>query len=222
MSIDLGLNNLASMTFLENKESYILNGKPVKSLNNFVNNRISYLQMVEMKSKKTSKIKDTKQIRNLRRYRENYINNYFHKVSRELINIALKNSVKTIVIGDISLIKQEMNYNKSFVQLPLQRLVGLIKYKAEVMGMEVKLIKESYTSGCSSLDIEPINKVHYNKNRRISRGLFKSNSGLLINADINGSLNILRLYVKDKSIPELIKSAKGNGVVNSPVKLRVA
>ena len=88
--------------------------------------------------------------------------------------------------------------------------------------MEVKLIKESYTSGCSSLDIEPINKVHYNKSRRISRGLFKSNSGLLINADINGSLNILRLYVKDKSIPELIKSARGNGVVNSPVKLRVA
>ena len=222
MSIDLGLNNLASITFLCDSDSYILNGRPVKSLNNFVNNRISYLQMVEMKSKKTSKIKDTKKIRNLRKYRENYINNYFHKISREIIKIALKHNVKTVVIGDISLIKQEMNYNKSFVQLPLQRLVDLIKYKAELTGMEVQLIKESYTSGCSSLDIEPINKVYYNKNRRIYRGLFKSNKGLLINADINGSLNILRLYVKDKSIPELIKLAMANGVVNSPTKLRVA
>lgn len=222
MSIDLGLNNLASITFLNDSDSYILNGRPIKSLNNFVNKRISYLQMVEMKSKKTSKIKDTKQIKKLRKYRENYINNYFHKVSREIINIAIKHSVKTIVIGDISLIKQEMNYNKSFVQLPLQRLVNLIQYKAKLAGMEVKLIKESYTSGCSSLDIEPINKAHYNKNRRIYRGLFKSNTGLLINADINGSLNILRLYVKDTSIPELIISAKANGVVNSPIKLRVA
>lgn len=222
MSIDLGLNNLASITFLNDSDSYILNGKPVKSVNNFVNKRISYLQMVEMKSKKTSKIKDTKQIKKLRKYRENYINNYFHKVSKEIINIAIKHSVKTIVIGDISLIKQEMNYNSSFVQIPLQRLVGLLKYKAELVGMELKLQKESYTSGCSSLDIEPINKSHYKKNRRIKRGLFKSNKGLLINADINGSLNILRLYVKDKSIPELIKLAEAKGFVNNPIKLRVA
>ena len=221
MSIDLGLNNLASITFLNDSDSFILNGKPVKSVNNFVNRRISYLQMVEMKSKKTSKIKDTKQIKKLRKYRENYINNYFHKVSREIISIAIKHSVKTIVIGDISLIKQEMNYNKGFVQIPLQRLVGLLKYKAELIGIELKLQKEVYTSGCSSLDIEPINKSHYKKNRRIKRGLFKSNKGLLINADINGSLNILRLYVKDKSIPELIKLAEAKGFVNNPIKLRV-
>lgn len=222
MSIDLGLNNLASITFLNDSDSYILNGKPVKALNNFVNKRISYLQMVEMKSKKTSKIKDTKQIKKLRKYRENYINNYFHKVSREIINIAIKHSVKTIVIGDISLIKQEMNYNSSFVQIPLQKLVSFLKYKAELIGIELKLQKEAYTSGCSSLDIEPINKSHYKKSRRIKRGLFKSNKGLLINADINGSLNILRLYIKDKSIPELIKLAEAKGFVNNPIKLRVA
>ena len=222
MSIDLGLNNLVTITFLNDSDSYIFNGKPVKAVNNFVNRKISYLQMVEMKSKKTSKIKDTKKIKKLRKYRENYINNYFHKVSREIINIAIKHRVKTIVIGDISLIKQEMNYNKSFVQIPLQRLVGLLKYKAELVGMELKLQKESYTSGCSSLDLEPINKSHYKKNRRIKRGLFKSNKGLLINADVNGSLNILRLYVKDKSIPELINLAEDKGFVNNPIKLRVA
>ena len=222
MSIDLGLTNLATMTFLDHSESCILNGKPVKAVNSFVNNKISYLQMTQMKCKKTSKIKDTKQIKRLRKYRENYINNYFHKASKRIINTAYEHKVKTIVIGDISLIKQEMNYNKSFVQLPLQRLVKLIKYKAELIGMEVKIIKESYTSGCSSLDIEPINKAHYNKSRRIKRGLFKSNTGLLINADVNGSLNILRLYVKDKSIPKLIKEARGKGHVNSPIKLRVA
>ena len=221
MSIDLGLNNLASITFLNDSDSYILNGKPVKSINNFVNKRISYLQMVEMKSKKTSKIRDTKQIKKLRKYRENYINNYFHKVSKEIINIATKHKVKTIVIGDISSIKQEINYNSSFIQIPLQRLVGLLKYKAELIGIELELQKEVYTSGCSSLDIEPINKSYYNKSRRIKRGLFKSNKELLINADINGSLNVLRLYVKDKSIPELIKLAEVKGFVNNPIKLRV-
>lgn len=221
MSIDLGLSNLATLTFLNDSESYIINGKPVKAANSFVNNKISYLQMVEMKRKKTSKIKDTKEIKRLRKYRENYINNYFHKASKRIINTAYEHKVRTIVIGDISLIKQEMNYNKHFVQLPLQKLVQLIKYKAELIGMEVVAIKENYTSGCSALDLEPIIKEYYNKNRRIYRGLFKTNTGILINADVNGSLNILRKY-DHKSIPKLIQLAMDKGYVNNPTKLRVA
>ena len=113
-----------------------------------------------------------------------------------------------------------MNYNHNFVQIPVQRIVELIKYKAELKGIEVAVIKESYTSGCSALDLEPITKKYYNKNRRVYRGLFKSNTGILINADVNGSLNILRKY--DNSIPELIKLAMGKGYVNNPIKLRVA
>ena len=222
MAIDLGLSNLATITFKDDEESYIINGKPLKSVNSFVNKKIAYLQSISMSMTGSDKHKDTKTITKLRRYRENYISNYLHKASREVINLALKHKCKTIVIGDIEGIKVNMNFNKSFVQLPIQRLKELIEYKAKLIGIEIKLKKEAYSSGCSALDLEPINKANYNKNRRIYRGLFKSNIGIKINADINGSLNILRLYNKDKCIPKLIRLAKDKGYVNSPVKLRVA
>lgn len=101
-------------------------------------------------------------------------------------------------------------------------MADLIKYKAELLGIKIKFERESYTSGCSVLDLEPINKISYNKNRRLYRGLFKSNTGININADANGSLNIVRLYTKDKCIPKLIQIAKDKGYMNSPVKQRVA
>ncbi|KEI94126.1 transposase (plasmid) [Clostridium botulinum A2B7 92] len=222
MAIDLGLNNLATITFLANEDSYIINGKPLKSVNSFVNKKIAYLQSIAMSMTGSAKHKDTKGITKLRRYRENYINNYLHKSSKQVIELALNYKVKTIVIGDIKGIKLNMNYAKTFVQVPIQRFKELIEYKARLLGIEVKYQKEAYSSGCSALDLESINKVSYNKNRRIYRGLFKSNTDIKINADVNGSLNILRLYVKDKCIPKLIKIVKDMGYVNSPVKQRIA
>lgn len=222
MAIDLGLNNLATLTFSDNSESYIINGKPVKAVNSFVNKKISKLQSIEMKCKKTFKIKDTKAITNLRKYRTNYMNNYFHKASTEIINIALRYKCKTIVIGDIKGIKQNMDFNKIFVQVPIQHLVDLITYKAKIQGIEIIKKKESYTSGCSAIDSEEINKNNYNKERRIHRGLFKTNAGIFVNADVNGSLNILRLYVKNKCIPRLLQEARDNGYVSNPIMLRVA
>lgn len=222
MAIDLGLNNLATITFMENEESYIINGKPLKSVNNFVNKKIAYLQSIAMSMTGSHKHKDTKAITKLRVYRENYINNYLHKSSRQVINLALKHKCKTIVIGDIEGIKQNMNYGKTFVQIPIAKFKELIEYKAQLLGIEIKLQKEAYSSGCSALDLEPINNTYYNKNRRIYRGLFKSNTGANVNADVNGSLNILRLYNKEKCIPKLIKLARDKGYVNNPVKQRVA
>ncbi|SHM64555.1 zinc ribbon domain-containing protein, partial [Halanaerobium congolense] len=111
---------------------------------------------------------------------------------------------------------------KSFVQIPIQRLVELIEYKAKLNGIKVVKINESYTSGCSALDLEKTNKSNYNKSRRIKRGLFKTNQGLLINADQNGSLNILRKYLKNKCILRPIKQARDNGYVANPSRLRVS
>ena len=126
------------------------------------------------------------------------------------------NNCSTIVIGDISGIKQESPI-KGFVQIPIQRLVEQIKYKAELVDMKVVLQNESYTSGVSAIDLEPVDKVYYNKNRRIVRGLFKSNAGLLINADINGSLNILRRY--NNVVPELVIQVRDNGLVDNPIRI---
>ena len=217
MSIDLGLSNLATITTLNNSTSYIINGKPLKSVNSFVNKEIARLQSLLMLSKKTSKIKDTKEIKRLRTYRHNYILDYLHKASRRVVNLAIKNQCKTIVIGNIKNIKQNMNFNKTFVQIPLQQFVGLIQYKALLQGISVRFQNEAYSSGCSALDLDPIKKSFYNKKRRLFRGLFCSNKNICINADVNGSLNILRLYLKDECIPRLINLAKDKGFVFNPV-----
>lgn len=219
MAIDLGLDNLAALTFKEGNETYLFCGKKLKSINAFVNKKIAYYQGIEMNKHGSNKFKNTKMINSLRRYRNNYVNDYLHKVSKNIIDKAIEHKVKKIVIGKIKGIKQDMNYNKSFVQVPVQRLAELIKYKAELQGIEVKFKEESYTSGCSAFDLEPINKKHYDKTRRVVRGLFKSSLGL-VNSDVNGSLNILRK--EEKCIPEIVQTMRDKGSVSSPLRVRVA
>ena len=222
MAIDLGLNNLATLTFKDNTENYIINGKPIKSKNSYFNKEISKLQSIRMKQNGSKKFRNTKRIKQLRIKRKNYIRNYLHQAGRKIINLAKNHQVSKIIIGDIKQIKQNMKYNKSFVQIPIQRLKKLIEYKAKLEGIELITVKETYTSGCSALDLEKISKKNYNKSRRIERGLFKSNTGLTINSDVNGSLNIMRRFLKEKCIPELVNQARDNGVVNPPSRLRIA
>ncbi|WP_335618660.1 transposase [Clostridium botulinum] len=219
MSIDIGLDNLATITFKNGINQYVYCGKKLKSVNSYANKRIAYLQAIEMKKYGSDKFKNTKEINRLRKYRNNYINDYLHKVSKNIIDKAIKNNVGKIVIGKLKDIKQDMNYNKSFVQIPIQRLVELITYKAKLKGIEIKLQEESYTSGCSAIDLEPVTKKYYNKSRRITRGLFKSGYGIL-NADINGSLNILRK--SEKCIPDLVNAMGDKGNWTHPQRIRIA
>ncbi|SEM55095.1 transposase, IS605 OrfB family, central region, partial [Candidatus Frackibacter sp. WG12] len=222
MAIDLGLNNLATLTFKDNVDNYIINGKSIKSKNSYFNKEITKLQAIKMKQTGSKNFKDTNKIKKLRIKRNNYILDYLHKASRKIINLAKEYQVSKIIIGDIKQIKQNMNYNKSFVQVPMQRLKELIEYKAKLEGIELITINEAYTSGCSALDLERLNRDNYNKSRRIERGLFKSNIGLTINADVNGSLNIMRKFLNKKCIPKLVNQARDNGVVNPPSRLRIA
>ena len=113
-----------------------------------------------------------------------------------------------------------MDYNKDFVQLPLQELVKKIEYKAKLEGIKVIKINEKYTSGVSAIDNEEVKKENYNKKRRKYRGLFITEEGKKINADINGSLNILRKYIKNY-IPNQ-EIAMDNGREQRPIKKRVA
>lgn len=222
MSIDLGRDNLATLTFLEDTESYLIDGKILKSKISYYNKEIARLNSIAMKQVGDSKkFKNTKQINKLYAKRDNFVNNYIHKASRKIIDLALQHNCNTIVIGDIEGIKQENNV-KSFVNIPHQKLVDKIEYKAKLVGLKVVYVKENYTSGCSALDLENINKANYDKSRRIVRGLFRSNKGILVNSDVNGSLNILRKYVKDKCIPKLMQSVMDNGALNTPLRIRVA
>jgi len=222
ISIDLGRDNLATLTFLEDTESYLIDGKVLKSKISYYNKEIARLNSIGMKQVgDRKKLKNTKQINKLYAKRNNFVNDYIHKASRKIIDLALQHNCNTIVIGDIEGIKQE-NDIKSFVNMPHQKLVDKIEYKAKLVGLKVVYVKENYTSGCSAFDLENINKDNYDKSRRIVRGLFRSNKGILVNSDVNGSLNILRKYVKDKCIPKLIQSAMDNGGLNTPLRIRVA
>lgn len=166
MSIDLGLDNLATITFRDTTKSYIIDGKYAKSKNSYYNKEIGKLTSIAMKqSKDSKKFKRTKQITKLQTKRNNFLKDYIHKASRKIIDLAINYQCKTIVIGDFSGIKQK-NTSKSFVQIPQQQLIDKIKYKAKLLGIKVIIQNESYTSGCSAIDLEPINKKNYNKNRK--------------------------------------------------------
>ena len=220
-AIDLGLNNVVAMTNKDNLNTLLISGREAKSKNKYILNKIKHLQQIAMKMTKDSKKhKNTKQIKKLYNDRQNYMNTFMHKVSKMVIEYALENKCNKIILGDLKDIKQDMDYNKDFVQLPLQMLVQKIEYKARHKGIEVIKISERYTSGVSALDNETITKENYNPKRRICRGLFITNRGKKINADINGSLNILIRYIKNH-IPNL-EIAMDNGREQRPIKKRVA
>ena len=224
MAIDLGLNNLATIVFNRSKQTYIIDGKVLKCKQSYYNKKISIMQSKEMKRLHDSeKFKDTKRIKRIRKKFNNFCDNYIHTASRVIVNLALKHNCSKIVIGDFKGVKNG-NKAKLFVKIPHTRLIELIKYKAKKAGIKVIMINESYTSGCSCLDGEKVGKNAYNKKRRISRGMFRSNQGILINADVNGAYNILYKFSKTsaKSISKYVVHSKFkannmyNGTMASP------
>ena len=109
--------------------------------------------------------------------------------------------------------------NQNFINIGINQLRQKLFDKCNAFGINFIEQEESYTSGCSALDLEPITKKSYDKSRRIVRGLFASSYGI-INSDVNGSLNILRK--SEKCIPDLIKLKRDNGKLDSPKRIRVA
>jgi putative transposase len=152
---------------------------------------------------------DTKRIQKLRVKRNNKINDIFHKLSRAIIEYSKENDLGTIVIGYNERWKQNVNLgkktNQNFVQVPFSNLLQKIKYKATLVGTRVLLQEESYTSKCSFLDNEPIEKRDSHAGIRISRGLFRSSNGTIINADINASYNIMKKAVPNSIVDDGIE-----------------
>jgi putative transposase len=193
IGIDLGLNNLASVVSTGG-DSFILNGKPLKSINQYFNKTKSRLQ-----SKLRLDQFSSRRIKRLAYKRNNKINDYIHKASKYIIDYCLTNDIGKIVIGSNKSWKQGIKLgsrtNQSFVGIPFHLFIEKIRYKASLAGIEVITTEESYTSKCSFIDNEPLKKHGIYMGKRVSRGMFKSQDGLLINADINGAFNIIRKVV---------------------------
>lgn len=214
VGIDLGLNNLATIGG-NNTKPMIVNGRPLKSINQYYNKQLAFLKSRQdtCNNKKVNSLK----IKQLTNKRNNKIKDYLHKSSRMLVNQLVSNNVSIIVIGHNKEWKQDINIgkvnNQKFVQIPYNQFIEMITYKAELEGIKVIQREESYTSKCSFIDNEPICKHETYQGKRIKRGLFKSASGRLINADINGALNILK-----KEIPNAFEGY-GIEVCSTPVVL---
>lgn len=193
VSIDLGINNFVTMTNNVGKQPIIINGKGIKSVNQYYNKKLA-----EMKSElKKRHGKDwSSKIDKLNQKRLNRVKNFMHNTSRYIINYCKENDIDTIIIGINREWKQELNMskqiNQKFVNIPYDLLINQLQYKCQDNNIKFIETEEKYTSGTSFIDNELPTKENYDKCRRIRRGLFKSNEGKLINSDVNGSYQIMK------------------------------
>lgn len=196
-SIDIGVNNLAAIT--SNKPGFVpllVNGRPVKSLNQSYNKRRAKLQSGLPKG-----IFATRHLEAITDQRARSILSYLHTASRTIIDRLVAEGIGTLVIGKNVGWKQDVEMgkqgNQRFVMIPHARFIDMLTYKAELVGMQVIVTEESYTSKCSFLDDEVIGKHATYAGQRVKRGLFRSALGIFVNADVNGSYNILRKAIAD-------------------------
>ena len=198
-SIDLGLNNLATVGSNVVKP-FIINGRPLKSINQYWNKEKSRLQSLLKGNKKTSK-----RIESITNKRNNKVKDYLHKSSKMLVNFLVSNDISTLVIGYNEEWKQNINIgkknNQTFVNIPFYTFIQQLEYKCKLEGINIILTEESYTSKCSFLDNESVEKHESYLGKRIKRGLFRSAKNRIINADLNGSLNILKKVVGEFQYP---------------------
>jgi putative transposase len=216
LSIDLGLNNLLTCFDLNNKKSFIIDGKDIKSINRYFNKKISSLKSI---LKKVNDKNTSAQINKLWYRRENILKDKLHKISKYIVNYCIDNDINEIIIGNNKGWKQDINLgkknNQNFVSIPYNQIINYLKYKGEEVNIKVNIIEESYTSKCSSLSNEKIEKKDQYNGKRIFRGLFKDSTiNKTINADVNGAINIMR-----KSNPKLATIGT-NGTMIVPVIIR--
>jgi putative transposase len=224
--IDLGLNNLVALT--SNQPGFVpllINGRPLKSINQFYNKRSSQLQSQLKGNRKTSP-----RIQRLTRCRNQKVDNYLHYTSRTIVNILVAQRIGTLVIGKNAQWKTDINLgkqtNQNFVSIPHARLIEMLEYKAFLVGIKVIVQEESYTSRANFLGLDPIpvygktEKKPAFTGKRINRGLYKTSTNQLINSDVNGAYNILR-----KAIPNAFSNGIESCVVQprrvNPLKVKV-
>lgn len=218
LGIDLGLNNLASCTNTKNTESFLVNGRPIKSINQYYNKRLAKLKsQLENNHRRRS----SKRISKLTLKRNNKIKDYIHKSSKKIIDYCIKNNIDNIVLGKNDGWKQRINIGKrntqSFVAVPFDILEQQLSYKSRLAGINFTTVNEAYTSKCSALDLEKICKHESYLGKRVKRGLFRTKKGVYLNADINASLNILRKVAKNEDF--IFKFSRG--LVVNPLKINL-
>ena len=199
-SIDLGVNNFITLVYLQpNIDPVIYSGKYLKSYNKNFNKKLAKLQSkIDTAENNNQPNLNTlmNQREQLYQKRNQYFNTNLHQISNLIIRDLIKNNVTQLIIGYNKQWKTESKLskkvNQTFVQIPYFKLIQILKYKANELGITVFETEEKHTSGASFLDQEQPTKQNYNKSRRIHRGLFRSATNQLINADVNAAYQITK------------------------------
>lgn len=224
LAIDLGLNNLATCV-TNNGGSFIIDGRKLKSINQWYNKENSRLQSF----KDLQGIKHvTKKQYLLANKRNNRVNDYINKTCRIIITYCIDNKIGNLVIGYNETLQRNINIgrknNQNFVNIPVGNIKEKLEYLCKLYGINFTKQEESYTSKASFLDKDEIPKYNQDNpidykfsGRRIKRGLYKTKKGILINADVNGSLNILK-----KSSVVSLETLYSSGEVDTPIRIRIS
>ena len=223
LGIDLGIDNLCTCVS-NNGASFIIDGRKLKSINQYYNKINAKLQSIKDKQKIEH---ITLRQKRIARKRNNRIEDYLSKAARIIINYCLNNDIGKLVLGYNEDFQRNSNIgsinNQNFVNIPYGKLRDKLIYLCKLYGIEFKLQEESYTSKASFFDGDEI-PIYDKENlqeyifsgKRIKRGLYQTSTGKLINADCNGALNILR---KSKVVDLSILYNRGE--LNTPKRIRV-
>ena len=224
LAIDLGINNLCTCV-TSNGYSFIIDGKRLKSINQWYNKENAKLQS----------IKDKQGIDNITlrqsiilNNRNNKINDYMSKALRYIIDYCINNDIGNIIVGYNETFQRNSDIgkrnNQTFVNIPYGKLRDKLEYLSKLYGINIIKQEESYTSKASFFDKDNIpiycdnnHNAYSFSGQRIKRGLYKTGSNKLINADINGALNIMR-----KSSVVDINILYSRGEVDTPIRIRIA
>ena len=223
LAIDIGLDNLATCV-TNSGESFIIDGRKIKSINQYWNKRNAKYQGIADKQE----IGRTRFLDNITMKRNNQVKDYIHKTARYIVNYCIEHKIGTIICGYNEDFKRGINLgrktNQKFVQIPFCKLKDYLKYKCELHGIDYMEQEESYTSKASFFDLDNIpvyeEGVHHNgefSGQRIYRGLYRSSDKTVINADVNGAANILRKSKHDFDFEKMCRGLKA-----SPMRIRLS
>ena len=225
LALDLGINNLVTAVSSEGK-SFIVDGKRLKSINQWYNKRNAQLQSI--KDKQHLGYRPTNRQKANTRDRNNKVNDYMNKAARKIIDYCISNDIGTLVVGYNETFQRGTDMgkrnNQYFVNIPYGQLRSKLEYLCELNGIAFVKQEESYTSKSSFWDRDDL-PIYNNDNpmtytfsgTRIHRGMYQCKNDKCLNADVNGALNILR-----KSNVVSLEGLYTRGEVDTPVRIRLA
>ena len=224
LAIDLGVNNLCTCVTNIGK-SFIVDGRKLKSINQFFNKQNARLQSIKDKQ---NILRQTKQQFLISRKRKNRVDDYINKTCRYIINYCLSNDIGTLVIGYNQSFQSKVNLgkrnNQIFTQLPFGKIREKLEYLCKRYNINYIMQEESYTSKASFFDNDDLptynmdNPQKYKFNgSRVKRGLYQTKEGYYFNADCNGALNILR---KSRAVDLTVLCSRGD--LDTPKRIRIS